>query len=58
VQYVFLQDSSGDKALDASAGRVLERVRFRAGAEALTWGFATFHWGSSVFVHPSPEPGK
>ena len=53
VQYVFLQESSGDRALDASASRILEQVHFRASA---AWGFATFHWGSTVYVHPTPGP--
>jgi hypothetical protein len=62
VQYVFLQDSSGDKALDANAGLLLEKVRFGAPAAAqasggpLTWGFATFYWGSSVYARPSSAP--
>ena len=54
VQYVFLQDTSGDKALDASASRMLEQIRFRATETPLTWGFATFHWGSTVYAQPSP----
>jgi len=71
VQYVFLQESSGDKALDASAGRLVEKVRFGAAAGAqtsprstsaepvpstapLTWGFATFYWGSPVYARPGP----
>jgi len=54
VRYVFLQDSSGDKALDSSAGRLLGQVRFPSSATPLTWGFATFYWGSAVYAHPSP----
>jgi hypothetical protein len=53
VQYVFLQNSSGDKTLDTSASRALEKVRFRAGTAALTWGFATFYWGSPVYARPA-----
>jgi len=56
VQYVFLQDSSGDKSLDASASRVLEQVRFRSLGAPLTWGFATFYWGSAVYARPAPAP--
>jgi hypothetical protein len=56
VQYVFIQDSSGDKTLDACAGRFLEQIRFRASSGPLRWGFATFHWGSAVYAQPAPEP--
>jgi hypothetical protein len=56
VQYVFLQDPSGDKALDAGAGRLLEQVHFRTSDAALTWGFATFYWGSAVYAQPTPAP--
>ena len=56
VRYVFLQEASGDKALDDAAGRLLEQVRFKPSAEPLTWGFATFYWGSSVYARPSPGP--
>jgi hypothetical protein len=53
VQYVFLQDSSGDKALDLAAGRLLEKVGFRAGGSGIEWGFATLFWGSAVFGQPA-----
>jgi hypothetical protein len=49
VQYVFLQDASGDKDLDTAAARLLEQVLFRkTGAPA--WGFATFYWGAAIFA--------
>jgi hypothetical protein len=54
VRYVFIQDPSGDKTLDAAAGRVLEQVRFRPPSQPLTWGFATFYWGSAVYARPAP----
>ena len=54
VQYVFLQDSSGDKTLDADASRILEQVRFRSAGASAAWGFATFYWGSAVYAHPAP----
>ena len=56
VRYVFLQDSSGNQALDAGATTILQQVRFRPSATPLTWGFATFHWGSAVFAQTTPEP--
>ncbi|HEX4085959.1 MAG TPA: hypothetical protein VHY22_13680 [Chthoniobacteraceae bacterium] len=54
VQYVFLQDSSGDKALDAGAGRLLEQLRFRAIPGPMTWGYATLYWGSAAYATPAP----
>jgi hypothetical protein len=56
VQYVFLQDSSGDKTLDTNASRALEQVHFRPSAASLTWGFATFYWGSAVYARPTAVP--
>ena len=56
VRYVFLQDSSGDKTLDAGASRLLGQVRFRPSAASMTWGFATFFWGSAVYSRPAPAP--
>jgi hypothetical protein len=49
VRYVFLQDSSGDNALDAQAALHLQQMEFAHAAEPLAWGFATFLWGSEVF---------
>jgi len=49
VRYVFLQDASGDKTLDDGASRILEQVRFRQSDTGMTWGFATFYWGSAVY---------
>lgn len=56
VRYVFLQDTSGDRTLDAAASRILEKVRFHPSATPLTWGFATFYWGSGVYARPTPAP--
>jgi hypothetical protein len=52
VRFVFIQETSGDMGVDASAGRILEEVRFRAGGAEMRWGFATFYWGSEVYVQP------
>jgi hypothetical protein len=57
AQYVFLQDSSGDKKLDETASRLLERVRFHAFASGTEWGFATFFWGSAAYGQAAPSPG-
>jgi hypothetical protein len=55
VRYVFIQDSSGDKDLDADASRVLENVRFRPAGAPVTWGFANIYWGSAAYAHPEGE---
>jgi hypothetical protein len=57
VRYVFLQDSSGDRTLDAGAGQALTRVRFHPSSKPLEWGFATFFWGSSAYAKP-PAPAE
>jgi hypothetical protein len=57
VRYVFIQDGSGDKTLDEAAERLLDQVRFRPGRPGVTWGFATYHWGSGAYARASPEPG-
>jgi hypothetical protein len=57
VRYVFLQDSSGDKTLDAGASRLLAAVRFTPTATPSMWGFATFYWGSGVYTQPVPASG-
>jgi len=54
VQYVFLQETSGDKRLDAAASRILEQVHFRSLTAPLNWGFASFHWGPAVYAQPAP----
>lgn len=51
VRYLFLQSSSGDKAIDDRAATELRTAEFARAAEELTWGFATFSWGTEVFVH-------
>lgn len=62
VRYVFLRESSGDKALDAQAEAQLRRADFSAAPDApLAWGFAAFSWGAEVFApaevsHPNAAP--
>ena len=56
VRYVFLQDSSGDKALDADATAMLQQLSFRPSATPLSWGFATFYWGSAAYARPIAAP--
>jgi hypothetical protein len=56
VHYVFIQDASGDKKLDEQASGTLQRVRFQPSAAPLTWGLATFYWGSAAYARPTPAP--
>ncbi len=60
VRYCFLQDSSGDGALDEQARAYLQRCRFVPKKTAaigdqgrLTWGTATIEWGNDVVAPPS-----
>lgn len=63
VQHCFLQDSSGDSALDAQARRYLLAARFPAlhnmqsvADDRLTWGSAIVEWGNDIEAPPSPSP--
>jgi hypothetical protein len=65
VRHCFLQNSSGDPALDEQARKYLAVTRFPAIRNSpssipasLTWGSATFEWGNDVAPSsPSPSPG-
>jgi len=48
VAHVFLQDSSGDTALDASAADVLAKLAFATSDAEATWGDVSFSWGNDV----------
>lgn len=54
VRFVFLQESSGDKQLDADAGRALAQAQLAHLPAPLTWGFATFSWGAEAYAPPAP----
>ena len=45
VRYVFLQNSSGDKPMDAQAEAHLRATRFASASQEITWGFVSFLWG-------------
>lgn len=60
VRYCFLQDSSGDSALDEQARAYLGLCRFVPEGTAsiknqdrLSWGTATIEWGNDVLAPPS-----
>lgn len=56
VRFVFLQQSSGNAALDTAGARSLTRASFDPIARPITWGHATIAWGDAVFgQHPKSE---
>ena len=64
VRYCFLQNSSGDAALDEQARKYLVLTRFSilhppsSILASLTWGTATLEWGNDItpFSPPNPSP--
>jgi hypothetical protein len=64
LSYCFLQDSSGDAALDAQARSYLMLCRFSSpggpssGSAAFTWGTATIEWGNDIASSSSITPGN
>jgi len=48
VAHVFLQDSSGDAALDTSAATLLAQLAFAPSDSEETWGDISFSWGNDV----------
>lgn len=63
VRHCFLQNSSGDPALDEQARKYLAASRFpalrnspSAAATALVWGEATVEWGNDITPPPASSP--
>jgi hypothetical protein len=54
VQYVFLQNGSGDSGLDRQAENHLAGFKFSRAAAGVTWGFATFFWGDDARAAAPP----
>lgn len=50
VRQSFLQQSSGDPALDELASTHLRRFVFEPSKAPVTWAFATFVWGSDAYA--------
>ena len=53
VRFQFLQQSSGDEALDAHASAHLRRLRFAPAEPEITWAHAAFTWGNDGDPSPS-----
>lgn len=54
VDYIFVQESSGDDAMDRHAASHLQAIRFAPAENAIEWGFARVLWGADAFA-PSDE---
>jgi outer membrane biosynthesis protein TonB len=46
VQFVLLQQSSGDDAADRLVEQTLKRLAFKGGQSETQWSTATFIWGN------------
>lgn len=50
TRFAFLQQASGDEALDAEALSFVRTLRFAASGEATQWGTVTFTWGDDILA--------
>ena len=55
VRYQFLQDGSGNPALDALGAAHLGRIQFAASETPVTWGYATVVWSHDAYTSESPN---
>ena len=65
VRYCFLQESSGDPAIDAQGEALLGQHAFSLSETPLQWGLAMFTWGAEAYApapprtpESSPEPSS
>ncbi|HEX8309901.1 MAG TPA: hypothetical protein VF614_01205 [Chthoniobacteraceae bacterium] len=49
VRFSFLQESSGDPAIDAEATQQLRRIKLRPAEAPITWGTARVFWGDDAY---------
>jgi hypothetical protein len=57
VRYCFLQERSGDPAMDSQAEALLRSHPFLPSGNALEWGYAVITWGAEAYApEPSPSP--
>jgi hypothetical protein len=49
VRYHFVQQSSGNPAMDTQAGEYLSRLPFAAAASPIEWSVATVNWGDDAY---------
>ena len=50
VRFVFLQNSSGNAALDDAAAAHLQTLVFAPGDSPITWATATVTWGDDAYA--------
>jgi outer membrane biosynthesis protein TonB len=55
-RFTFLQQGSGDTALDAEAADFVRSLKFGPSQESLAWGTMTFFWGDDVQAAPEQGP--
>ncbi|MEO8353894.1 MAG: energy transducer TonB [Chthoniobacteraceae bacterium] len=56
VTYAFLQQSSGDAAVDEAASQMLRAFQFEPSSDDLVWGYASINWGNDVYTAPAKTP--
>ncbi|XHR27856.1 MAG: hypothetical protein ACFUZC_18230 [Chthoniobacteraceae bacterium] len=57
VRYCFLQERSGDPAMDSQAEALLRAHAFLPSGTALEWGYAVITWGAEAYApEPTPTP--
>ena len=52
VRYLFLEESSGDPAVDQWADRHFVQLNFAHATLPITWGEVTYSWGDDAYLHP------
>ena len=50
TRFAFVQQGSGDNALDANALTFVRTLRFNPSGDALQWGTITIAWGDDVIA--------
>ena len=56
VLYTFLQESSGNEALDRQAEQNLSTIKFDSRAQYdIIWGKATYYWGADAYPPAPPK---
>ncbi len=56
VRFLFLQNSSGNPALDDQAAAHLQSLRFTPGEAPITWGTAVVTWGDDAYRENPKSP--
>lgn len=54
IPHVFLQQTSGDSAVDEAAAGHLRALSFEPAAAPIVWAHAAFQWGADIYPAPAP----